>query len=911
LLKSRESAGRALPASAVHRLLKQRGRMFRPIKIADLDLAQPLPSLDGLQGYGQVRALVRWHGVPLGELTIPVVGACLNAEALAAAITRELGPRVMSTLVSAALARGPLKAPLSLAELLEERPAPPPSQLPSVTVAVCTRDRPDDLHCCLHAIERQVVPPHEVIVVDNASSSEHTRLLIQRDFPSVRYVLESRPGLDWARNRAIAEASGDVVAFADDDVLVDSRWTAAIAAAFAERPEIDALTGLVLPAEIETEAQWLFERYGGFGRGFIRRVFHVAPQSPAAAAERHVGTGKFGTGANMAFRRILFERIGGFDPALDVGTPTNGGGDLELFFRVIAEGATLLYEPHAIVRHRHRRSRRALRRQIAGNGVGFYSHLVRTASAYPEARRPVFRFGLWWLWWWNLRRPLKALLKRNRLPLSLYVTELCGSLIAPLRYRQAVNLSRAVERKHANEPAVPLPRRSFPLLSDPRPERVAVRTVDVAEPIRPLTDISAYQAVRLFVFQRGEPLGFVETPTEGLSMSAADVRDAAARAGWYKLAIPGTAIIAGREVLARALLNVLDKKRPLEPQPLSPLISASVVVATRDRPDDLRRCLASLVQQRTQRRVEIIVVDNNPASGMTPAVTRDFAGVKLIAELRPGLSYARNAGILASSSHIVIATDDDVIADKDWIEKLVAPFGQDDVMAVTGNVFPAELEAVAQRRFEWYGGLSRGFDRFEFSGERMRRCRRAVPTWRIGSTANAAFRASIFSDPRIGLMDEALGAGMPTGCSEDTYLFYKVLRAGYRIAYEPGAYVWHRHRTTNAAFRQQLFNYSKGHVAYHLTTVLRDGDPRGLIRLIVELPLAHAFRIYHRLRGWTDYPVGLVLFEIVGNATGPWALWQARRRVRRLGRSARPSSSEQARDGFPRPMRTSERVSGV
>ena len=168
----------------------------------------------------------------------------------------------------------------------------------------------------------------------------------------------------------------------------------------------------------------------------------------------------------------------------------------------------------------------------------------------------------------------------------------------------------------------------------------------------------------------------------------------------------------------------------------------------------------------------------------------------------------------------MIATDDDVVADEDWIEKLVAPFGQDDVMVVTGNVFPAELEAVAQRQFELYGGLSRGFDRFEFSGERMRQCRRAVPTWRIGSTANAAFRASIFSDPRIGLMDEALGAGMPTGCSEDTYLFYQVLRAGYRIVYEPGAYVWHRHRTTKAAL-PELFNYSKGHVAYHLTTLLR------------------------------------------------------------------------------------------
>ncbi len=137
-------------------------------------------------------------------------------------------------------------------------------------------------------------------------------------------------------------------------------------------------------------------------------------------------------------------------------------------------------------------------------------------------------------------------------------------------------------------------------------------------------------------------------------MSAADVRDAAARAGWYKLAIRGTVSIAGRGVLASALLDVLDKKPPIErPPALSPFISASVVVATRDRPDDLRRCLASLVRQRTPRRVELIVVDNNPPSGVTPAVTRDFPGVKLIAEPRPGLSYARNAGILESSSQIV------------------------------------------------------------------------------------------------------------------------------------------------------------------------------------------------------------------------------------------------------------------
>jgi GT2 family glycosyltransferase len=485
---------------------------------------------------------------------------------------------------------------------------------------------------------------------------------------------------------------------------------------------------------------------------------------------------------------------------------------------------------------------------------------------------------------------------------------LSASLIAPLRYRQAVQQSRDVERKHAREPALPRPMRSFPPLADPQPERVAVRTVDVAAPIQPLTDISGYQSVRLFVLQHGKPLGWTEVPTEGLPMSAADVRAAAARAAWNKLAIRGTASVAGRGVLERALLTRLDKAVTEQPAALSPVVSVSVVVATRDRPDDLRRCLASLIRQRTRRHVELIVVDNNPGSGLTPSVTREFAHVKLIAEPRRGLSYARNAGILEACGHIVITTDDDSIADQGWIERLIAPFRQDDVMVVTGNVFPAELEVLAQRQFEWYGGLSRGFEGAEFSWEPMRRHFLALPTWRIGSTANAAFRASIFGDPRIGLLDEALGAGMPTGCSEDTYLFYKVLKAGYRIVYEPGAYVWHRHRTTDAAFRRQMFNYSKGHVAYHLTTLLRDRDPRGLFRLAAELPMAHATRIYHRLRGWTDYPIALVLLEAIGHAVGPWALWQSRRRVRRMGRSGRLQSGKVSND-FPEAFRTSSRAS--
>ena len=58
---------------------------------------------------------------------------------------------------------------------------------------------------------------------------------------------------------------------------------------------------------------------------------------------------------------------------------------------------------------------------------------------------------------------------------------------------------------------------------------------------------------------------------------------------------------------------------------------------------------------------------------------------------------------------------------------------------------------------------------------------------------------------------------MPTGCSEDTYAFYRVLRAGYAIAYEPAAFVWHRHRADMRSLRRQIYSYAKGHTAYHLT----------------------------------------------------------------------------------------------
>jgi glycosyltransferase involved in cell wall biosynthesis len=286
----------------------------------------------------------------------------------------------------------------------------------------------------------------DVLIVDNAPSDEATREAVGR-FPGFRYVREPKPGLDWARNRAVMEAHGDIIAYTDDDVSVDPGWVRAIEGAFREETCAMCVTGLVVPDEIDTRAQAIFERYGGFGRGFDREVFRVDVEGRQGAAWLYGGTGRFGTGGNMAFRRRFLVEAGLFDPALDVGTPTNGGGDLDMFFRVLKAGHALVYEPAAIVRHRHRRDHHALRTQIANNGIGFYSYLVRSAQAHPGERGAILRLGIWWLWWWNIRRLLRSFIRAGPVPRDLIVAELKGSFIGLRRYQAAQRAAAAAQRR--------------------------------------------------------------------------------------------------------------------------------------------------------------------------------------------------------------------------------------------------------------------------------------------------------------------------------------------------------------------------------------------------------------------------------------------------------------------------------
>jgi glycosyltransferase involved in cell wall biosynthesis len=317
----------------------------------------------------------------------------------------------------------------------------PPSSavsLPLLTIAICTKDRPEGVKRLLRSLSDQwaALPEGsaglEILLVDNAPSDERTRELAgQRS--ELRYVREARPGLNFARNRALREARGEILAFLDDDVIVDQNWSAGLANAWRENRDAAAFTGQVLPMELETEAQVVFEMRGGFRRGFDRvRYGPVLPGNRLYPG----GAGIFGAGANMAFRTEILRRMGGFDEALDTGAAVPGGGDLDIFYRSIRAGYVLVYEPRFLVFHQHRREMKSLRLQYRRSwGLGFMCYISKCLKNDPERRVNLIRLIYWWFvndligLMMHFKKKVQG---RRHLPPSIFLGELWGGAVGLL-----------------------------------------------------------------------------------------------------------------------------------------------------------------------------------------------------------------------------------------------------------------------------------------------------------------------------------------------------------------------------------------------------------------------------------------------------------------------------------------------
>jgi O-antigen biosynthesis protein len=368
---------------------------FVPVRMDDVELMAPLPRLerggeDGGTVFARSLCLVRLHGIPLGMVEADLPAEGLAPADLARQIDAELGVDVAGHLRADGLEPRPVDA--AGYGTVEEPPCRTARRAflaapPQVSVLICTRDRTDSVRTTLNSLLACNYPAsrYEVVVVDNASADESLAAMVAAEFAArevtVRVEPEPEPGLSHARNKGLAVSEGDLVLYADDDVLIDREWIAALAEPFAD-PGVGATSGMTLPEVLETPTQRWVEGFGGRTRVFDKRVFDLAAP-PADRPLFPFTIGEFGAGRNMAFRRGPLLELGGFDVALGPGTIAHDGDDVEALLRVLLAGWKIVHDPAAIVWHAHPRDYEELEDRVFGYGAGLTATLTRALIDHP------------------------------------------------------------------------------------------------------------------------------------------------------------------------------------------------------------------------------------------------------------------------------------------------------------------------------------------------------------------------------------------------------------------------------------------------------------------------------------------------------------------------------------------------
>ncbi len=362
---------------------------FRPVCVAQWDILNPFPAIEpdepGDQGGAPVHLLVRLGTEPLGYTDFEfedITDSLSNAAAVSA--SQSFLPQINARLAESGLppiseipADGLQLDPNQLAFVAEREHLL--ENAPDISVVVATRDRPARVANCVRQLARQEYPSYEIIVVDNAPADPGAVPAVLEPLNlhvPVRYMVEARSGVSWARNAGWRAARAEIIAFTDDDALPDRYWLAEIVRGFSAQSTVGCVTGPVLPAELRTEPQQWFEELGGMvpGRGFNQEIFGPGHSQNALYPYPEVGAG-----VNMAFRREVLVDIGGFNVCLGPGTPAMAAEDTFAFTLTLLAQHTVVYQPTALVFHYHRDTLADLKKQLNRNSVSapaFYAALI-------------------------------------------------------------------------------------------------------------------------------------------------------------------------------------------------------------------------------------------------------------------------------------------------------------------------------------------------------------------------------------------------------------------------------------------------------------------------------------------------------------------------------------------------------
>jgi len=712
----------------------------------------------------------------------------------------------------------------------------------AASVVVCTYD-PDRFALLTRAVEAvraQLRPDDELIlVVDN---SRTLAAWCREAWPDVSiHQNDLGRGLSSARTTGVKHSVGELIVFLDDDAVPAPGWLDAMRRPFAD-PQVVGVSGATIPQWESGRPAWFPDEFG-----WVVGCDYRGMPGDGEKVRNPIG-------ANMAFRASALHAAGGFSTELGrVGADLSGCEETEIAIRIRERsGGVIVRQLGAEVSHHVPAGRATWRHFVSrcwreGRSKATLAGLVGADHALASERGHL------------LRTLPVGMLRAGPAGATAIVVGAAVTVLGYLLGRSAFVGSSASPR--GPEPAdgapfCPVEVHHLDLESDPAP--------------RPNRD----GAVAVLAIDRGWPVGFVRL--SGLTADA-DVR-----------------------ALVRSELRASGCAPAHWPSAWpqdDPDELVSVVIATLGRRPQLRSVLAALLEQ-THRRIEIVVVDNDPVAGDATAIAREFddGRIRIVCEPRRGTSVARNAGIAAAAGEIIAFTDDDAVPSPTWAEHLARtfragqPYGRSRLAALTGLVVPYGFATSAQMAFENGAGFGRGFQTLYWTphpqldplqGRAARGSEGIAFPYtgtEFGSGNNMAVRRDVLD--RLGGFDERLGPGTPTEGGEDLDLLRRLYLAGETIVYCPHAVVSHHHRASEDELVGQMRGYGVGMGAILTKLVIR--QPAHAFGLAVKIPPSLRELLSPRstknVNRGADYPAAAARAEFRGYLIGPWRYLRSRLR---------------------------------
>jgi glycosyltransferase involved in cell wall biosynthesis len=475
--------------------------------------------------------------------------------------------------------------------------------LPSVSVVVTTRGNPPSLEGCLRSVLQSDYDDFDVIVVDHGPPACDTPQMLVTQFPGerrLRYVEEAWSSSSMARNTALSQITATVVAFIDDDDLLDAQWIRRSVAALQTEDEVVCVTGRSASPQVLDATGFAFNLGA---EGWERRTY-CRSDSANGHPVLSCTAGGLGAGASPVMLTHVARELGGFDVALGPATPACGGEHIDLLVRLLQRGYTISYEPTAIVWREHPARAEAHRRQIYRYGIGLGAMISKRIIAGParlawlQAIPAAIRYS---------RNPAPQLNgdTLGRYPMRLSWLMRLGMLLGPFAYLWSAFLARA-RRLNRRQPAAP------------EPVRVVRRLVVGGETINVVWFDDAAEARTRFSWRsngEAEP----SAQASGLGAEAA-----------IELVLPATT------------------------EEGAPRISA--VVPARNAEHWIESCLAAI---RANSPAEVILVDGG-STDRTVELARPWID-KVIDDGGAGVAAARMMGVVSASQPWVVLVDADVV----------------------------------------------------------------------------------------------------------------------------------------------------------------------------------------------------------------------------------------------------------